>query len=486
MENRADILAASLARAVFVWLLCISFTFIASAQDEQSADNPGQTLDPFAVYAEVARLTDGREVWPGFSISEMPIAIYDGRNTYLFYHPNPPAGFAQNPDREAIYEYPGRYEAVVGNTSVEINGAVTATVLLDSLKDATTEEAAAVLLHEAFHVYQMSKHLDWAANEADSFTYPVENVEALALRRLESLALQNALESFSKAESASWAKLFLETRRQRFALIPESSAAYERGIELMEGTAHYLQYKMLEAPSKDILPPQEFAAEAVRARAYASGRAQCVLLDRLLPRWKVMLEQGSVKCLDELLGFAVDVRSEVLTKQFAKEEITFVREKAGSDVSELTARRLAAKADFESLEGNAVIIDAAASALMPRGFDPMNIVVLGNGSILHKRFISLGGEAGKLDIWNHQALTIGSADSPMFGGLMQVVIRGLGDLQISEKDGVVTISGEGIAAELKGRLLQTADNTFIWLGENVASEESGNGVSIAVAGESNE
>ena len=199
-----------------------------------------------------------------------------------------------------------------------------------------------------------------------------------------------------------------------------------------------------------------------------------------------MLEQGSVKCLDELLGFAVDVRSEVLTKQFAKEEITFVREKAGSDVSELTARRLAAKADFESLEGNAVIIDAAASALMPRGFDPMNIVVLGNGSILHKRFISLGGEAGKLDIWNHQALTIGSADSPMFGGLMQVVIRGLGDLQISEKDGVVTISGEGIAAELKGRLLQTADNTFIWLGENVASEESGNGVSIAVAGESNE
>jgi hypothetical protein len=444
-------------------LLCISFTYAANAENGQYPSYVRQTLDPFVIYGEVARLTTEQEVWPGFSISEMPIAIYDGTNTYLFYHPNPPAGFVQNPDREAIFAYPGRYEAIVANTSVDINGALTATVMLDSLKDATTKEAAAVLLHEAFHVYQMSKHPDWAANEADSFTYPVDNPEALALRRLESLAIEKALGSFSKAETASWVKLLLELRKQRFALIPESSAAYERGIELMEGTAHYLQYKMLGAPSKDIIPTQEFGADAVRARAYASGRAQCVLLDRLFPQWKEMVERGDAKCLDELLSFAVDLRPNISTKRFSNGVMESARANAAADVAALMARRSAARDGFAAIPGGAVLIDASASPLMPRGFDPMNLVVLGGGDILHTRFLSLSGADASIDIWNHQSLTSGAADNPMFGGLMQVVIRGLGQIEASEKDGQVILSAEGFTATVTGKMRREGETIYIVL-----------------------
>jgi hypothetical protein len=427
------------------------------------AATAGQPLDPFVVYGEVARLTSEQEVWPGFSISEMPIAIYDGTNTYLFYHPNPPAGFVQNPDREAIFAYPGRYEAIVANTSMDINGAMTATVMLDSLTTSTTMEAAAVLLHEAFHVYEMNKHPDWAANEADSFTYPVDNAEALALRRLESLALDKALGSFSKAETASWAQLFLRTRQERFALLPKASVAYERGIELMEGTAHYLQYQMLKTPAGGVIPSQEFAADAVRARAYASGRAQCILLDRLFAPWKKMLEQGDAKCLDELLRFAVDVRSDTSEKRFTGSEQESAHEKAKVDVAELMARRLAAGADFEAIPGSLVIIDANARPLFPRGFDPMNIYVLGHGKILHNRFLSLEDEVGKLEVWNHQALTTGAEDNPMFGGLSRIEVRGLGEVKAQEKDGTITLLCEGFSAELRGSLRRDGATFYVTL-----------------------
>jgi hypothetical protein len=428
-----------------------------------NAATTNQPLDPFVVYGEVARITSEQEVWPGFNTQDMPVAIYDGTNTYLFYHPNPPSGFVQNPDREAIFVYPGRYEAIVANTSIEINGALTATLMLNSLAGSGTMEAAAVLLHEAFHVFQMTKHPDWPANEADSFIYPVDNVDALASRRLESLALQNALDSFSVRETSSWVKLFLELRRQRFAMLPDSSAAYERGIELMEGTANYLQYRMLRAPAKGILPPEEFAADAVRVRAYASGRAQCVLLDRLLPDWKKMLEQGDANCLDKLLGIAVDARSDTSVRQFSSDEISSVLAKAESDVDILKVTRVAKRMEFEAIEGSAIIIDATSSPLMPRGFDPMNLMVLGQGDILHTRYLSLAGTNAKVEIWNHQALTSGAADNPMFGGLKQVKIRGLDKLEVNEKDGVVTITGDGISAELPGSLRAEGETLYITL-----------------------
>jgi len=61
-------------------------------------------------------------------------------------------------------------------------------------KASSVDELASLLVHETFHVLQGRHYPDWGGNEMDLFTYPVDNAELLAERRLESIALVRALE----------------------------------------------------------------------------------------------------------------------------------------------------------------------------------------------------------------------------------------------------------------------------------------------------
>ena len=46
--------------------------------------------DPASFALAVAQMVDslaGEEMWPGFDARRIPLAVYDGINTYLFRHP---------------------------------------------------------------------------------------------------------------------------------------------------------------------------------------------------------------------------------------------------------------------------------------------------------------------------------------------------------------------------------------------------------------
>src|SRR5262249_37389577 len=192
------------------------------------------------------------------------------------HHPSPPTDFT--PPR--------------ANTSVELGGLLTATVLVDRSGAKTATDWAAIVIHETFHVFQRKRHAVWSANEGDLFTYPVEDAQSLALRRLESSALARAL-----AEPC-WTSAALKLRKERFLRLPPESAAYERKSELNEGLAQYVE--RLAAGRKPEWPADEFPPDGIRARSYVAGETLAVLLDRARPEWKRELEGGDPRPLDEL------------------------------------------------------------------------------------------------------------------------------------------------------------------------------------------
>ena len=152
----------------------------AAAQDAELA---------LAVAREVERIAADRTLWPGFEPLSVPLAVYTGKDSYLIRHPSPPEGFTPLAGAGSeITVYEGRHPAMVANTSMEIGGVMTATLLLGpgAAERFALRELAAVAIHEAFHVFQRERHPGWVGNEADMLLYPVDDAGLLTLRRRES------------------------------------------------------------------------------------------------------------------------------------------------------------------------------------------------------------------------------------------------------------------------------------------------------------
>jgi len=150
-----------------------------------------RTPDPFAVVAEASRLAR-LDLWPGFRPDSIPVAIYQDGRTLLFRHPAPPEGFTPVPGPPGVMVFAGRHPSVTANSRVELAGVRTATLMPAPAGQSVTERAG-VLLHEAFHVFQRTRHPRWTANEVELFTYPVDEPRGAGLRRLETEALRRAL-----------------------------------------------------------------------------------------------------------------------------------------------------------------------------------------------------------------------------------------------------------------------------------------------------
>ncbi|HEX6693804.1 MAG TPA: hypothetical protein VF035_03775, partial [Longimicrobiales bacterium] len=271
------------------------------------AQNTGPSdagADPFAVVARADQLA-ARPLWPGFEPGDIPVAVYDGNRTLLFRHPSPPEGFKALPDHAGILVYEGRHPAVTANSSAAIGGMSTATLMPGS-KASSVVSRAGVLIHEKFHVFQRSHHPGWSANEVELFTYPVDRADLLALREMETEALRRALEGGDAKRTGCWARAAADLRRERFALIPAGAVAYERGTELNEGLATYVE-RLATGKWNDASLRSGFPPDAVRQKAYETGAAMGRLLDRLDPAWPQVLERSDSTPLDVLLDRAASV-----------------------------------------------------------------------------------------------------------------------------------------------------------------------------------
>ncbi|HEV7514707.1 MAG TPA: hypothetical protein VGR07_00255, partial [Thermoanaerobaculia bacterium] len=305
-------------------------------------------VSPVAVEQELERIAAGPRFWPGFDPLAIPLALYDGQATWLFRHPHPPPEFGPGQGGGRIAD--GRPESLRANTGAEIAGVPTATLILTSVLSA--RDWAAVAVHEAFHVFIHEHHPGWSGDEMELFVCPLEGREPLTLRREETLALRRALAAGDSTATACWADLAVRLRQGRFALLPKEAATYERGTELNEGLATYVE-GLARGETRMDLPADDLPAEKVRDRAYAVGRAEAILLDRLDPAWKERLDrfnqerqEGQPGSLDELLVAATAGRSGMRPCNLSPGETQAAARRAGEDLERLTRERQSARAAF--------------------------------------------------------------------------------------------------------------------------------------------
>ncbi len=395
-----------------------------------------------ALERELQLVCAGQEFWPGYDPLAVPLAVFDGTNTFLFRHPAPPEGFVE---REGVRVFDGRHEAVVANSSVWIGDVATATIMLESLPaEQDLGERAALVVHEGFHVFQGTTGRRWGANEVDLFTYPTDDSRLLVLRRLETEALRRAFLGSGRDTVAGWAIRALELRQERFAGMDPASQAYEQGVETHEGTATYVEYKAA-GRTDPRLPPDGFDAEDVRSRAYTTGVAWALLLDAFSPGW----QQGL--CSDDSLHLDISLAKALAAAhasprrcRFTASERSAAARLAQTDVELVRERRVERRAQFDSSPGWRVVVEAdEASPLWPQGFDPLNVQLV-DGGILHTRFLKLGNEHGALELMGGTAFTQAAGAHPLFNGIRRVTLTGL------ETEPEVEIQGERVIVNAPG------------------------------------
>jgi hypothetical protein len=345
-----------------------------------------------------------RDLWPGFDPRTIPVAIYDGTNTHFYRHPTAPAVVR------------GRHAAITANSSAKILGVETATV-------ANRDAAMPLVAHEMFHVYQRTHHPQWTANEADLFLYPVTDVAVAQSLRLEEAALRRAL---NERDGRCWASAAMAFRAQRFA---RSDPAYERGTELNEGLATYVEYRAERRPDAKIWPDTPFAPDKVRDRAYKSGATIGHLLDRYSPQWRAQLERETTP-LDELLRNAV-----ASTPPCTLENRDAIERDAAAAVAAIAGQRASHRNELLTKQGFRIVIISDASPLLPTGFDPLNVELVTPTEILHRRFVKLGNDNTSIEILGHASLTTAAGKHPLFNGVRRVEITGFATEPQVREDG---------------------------------------------------
>lgn len=417
-----------------------------------------------AILVELGRMaTYG--VWPGFEPSDYPAAIAISGVTFLVNHPAPPAEFSPVAGRQGVSACAGVHPAIRGNSTAEIGGVPTATLLLVGDAVRSPREDAAVLLHEVFHLFARHRHPSWRPNELANHSYPFADVENLRLALGEDQALVRALGERADASAARWAATALRARSERLGRLAPEHRAFEEQLELQEGTAFYVERlalgrslladNLLETPLPDRL----------RWRCYTTGAARAFLLDRFDPGWKAELDRRHDADMASLLAGYL-ARSGVRAMQFSPGELTRFRRIARGAVDEVVARRAEERARHLSPRRWRVVVEAEpAEPLRVVSFDPIFVRALGRGEILHARSIHLTTSAGSILMDNPSfardavaglnALTTEVSGRGLTGGVRQVVFSGFSqEPVVRSSGGVLTIEAPGFALRLSGAGLE--------------------------------
>lgn len=454
------VLIAALMATTTVWAQTAPAPAPAVKPNPAPAAKPAMPPRPVQIEQAVHALvtTPGNAaLWPGFDPLKIPLAVFDGKDTWLFRHPSPPAGFVSLSSQPGAFVKPGRLEGIVANSSADIGGVATGTLIVDPKVERGNVEWAAIAVHEAFHVFQRAKHPGWVGNEADLFVYPVDDAALLSLRRQESRAFEQALATDDREVSACWSRLALNLRNRRYAQIDAPFAAYERGTELNEGLAAYVQMQAQGQFAID-WPMAEYPPAQVRQRAYTVGSALAMLLDRAAPDWRNGFERNDKQTLDGALTQAVGAGR---VCAFEPALVASEDETAASDIQALKKERQAALQQFEAKPGWRLIVESADGApLWPQGFDPLNVTRIDDKRVLHTRFVKLGNDAGHVEVIGHASLSEGSGAHPLFNGLKRLQLTGLPKPVVQESGGSVSVKAEGLDLQFKKASVATSGETL--------------------------
>lgn len=421
-------------------------------QDAAADADALRAAAPEAVVAAFDGFAD--EPWPGFRPKRYPLAIWDGTHTWLVRHPAPPEGYRVLDATWAVRD--GREPEVVANSSAVIGGTLSATLMAD--RGALSPPAlAAILVHESFHAFQGDALPGWRANEGELFTYPFDDGDLLAGRRLETHALREAslaLAAGREDDAFAWGRSALDARASRFARLDAGAVAYERGLELREGLAQYLQYRAHDERATTPLPADGYAAEALRDRVYATGEAWGRLLDAAAPGWPARVPADGSRAPDELFDDALRAL-DVAPRELASDVREAIVARARADAAAVRDARASERAAYLARDGWTVIVEPRAP--LPLGsFDPLNVRNLGGRDVLHTRMLRLRDGSTRIEVDDASVLTHGAGTHPLFDGVDRLVAAGLPERPrvLIEGDVTALVAG-GLAVEARGAELET-------------------------------
>ncbi|UCG33364.1 MAG: hypothetical protein JSU68_01790 [Phycisphaerales bacterium] len=283
-------------------------------------------------------------VWPGYNLVERPVVVYRPNEWALLWGNAGDAGsFAPYPSGWPSLGHPARihvgpYENLAGQLVFDFPIGETkglAIGLPDDVSgipglDKLPYEAVILghIVHEAFHQFQNEQfgEIPWGYEEK----YPILDAENSALACLEMHLLTGALQATQRNDNRACKQAlgrFAAVRQHRWKRAGPVIENYERGLELREGTAKYVEVRAVESagnlayrsevPADKPLPEKlaglsstslllaDFETRLTdgavspddmpRNRVYPVAAAQCLLLDSLAADWKADAQRAGDK-----------------------------------------------------------------------------------------------------------------------------------------------------------------------------------------------
>lgn len=325
----------------------------AAAQDAPRP-SPLDSIDLRTITAVVSVFTALRDsVWPGYDLSAQPFLVYRPRQWAVLL--NPPGeidGFRLYPESWPPPGIPalvhlGDTPDLLGQLEFDFTVGPITTVaipLAGNLPEHALERARslfAFIVHEAFHQFQRAAFRE--VNEPSEELYPILDTANSARAALEMHILEDAMRAVERRDLAGARRLtgwFLAQRRYRWEHASPLVREYERAKELSEGTAKYVETRLVAAlavncrsgryadpsvcPSFRSLTVPGYLqadfesrltdgalgpADVPRNRIYPTGAAMGVLLDFFGVEWKPQAASlPDSSALADLLASSVPVQ----------------------------------------------------------------------------------------------------------------------------------------------------------------------------------
>ncbi len=204
------------------------------------------------------------------------------------------------------------------------------------------------------------------------------------------------------------------------------------------------------------IPTQGFGATEIRPRAYVTGAALAMLLDRYDAGWTDQFDADGRQSLDQTLQSKLTLSEAARDDlcRFSSAETLAAIEQARIDVAAVQAAKYQRRTQFDSRDTWRLIVKAAeGKPLWPQGFDPLNVEPL-EGGLLHTRFLRLGNEQGYLEAIDSgdvdiEAFTVAAGAHPLFNGIEEVTIVGPAEHELTAKDGYLSVQTPGLNAEFE-------------------------------------
>jgi len=445
---RTDLLFGSSHRACMT-TLAIIFLFMGHAVMGQERQ-PVPVADVFKVM-ELASGSAMDALWPEFKASAIPVLVFDGLNTYLFHSRAVPDGFVSEEKVPGVLVYKGQHSQVRGNSIIRLGETWLATSVLSASSRRTGEkyglrDMAGIIVHEQFHVFQRLRHPQWRQNDGLLLRYPEDTPDVLLLRRTEKEAFRRAVVSDDRKDIAGWAKLALLYREDRLGRLAPPFALYEKELQRTEGLSDYIERA---ARGLDPLNASNMtngiAPAGIRDLGYVEGRWIAMILDKLRPGWKPIVENDDSLYLEDVLKTVLN-EGPAKRKAFSCDEMEAIKATSTSDFADWEARKKEEIEKYYAEPGIRIEINSSANPLAIRIFDPLAMENLDDGGIYHRVLFAAGNESGSLRIQNHPCLTWFNDSARM----TRLLINGLKKApEIIESEKKMIVKEDGMTIELR-------------------------------------